>query len=228
LSLQQQELENLTRLASHDLQGPLLQVSAFSEVLRQELGETISKPVATSLHYITEGIQQMHALLQGLLAFSHLGQTTMQRVPVRLADCVQAALGMLRQQTEATQAEMVIAPLPEVLGDPTRLTQLYQHLLRNALQYVGTRPPRIRLTAQRQNALWLLGVHDNGIGLDQKYAEYIFMPFNRLHSTSAYKGTGIGLAMCRKIVERHGGRIWVESTPGQGATFYFTLYDVMA
>lgn len=222
-----QELDGLTRLASHDFQGPLLQVSAFSDVLRTQLGDNLSEPVARSLHYITEGVRQMHALVQDFLTFSRFGQAVIHHRPIALERCVRAALRALASQVEARQVAVVAEALPEVRGDPAMLTQLYQHLLSNALKYVGASPTVVRLTAERRDSMWVLGVHDNGIGIDRKYAEYVFRPFHRLHTNSEYAGTGIGLAICRTIVTRHSGRIWVESELGKGAALYFTIPNVV-
>ena len=133
------------------------------------------------------------------------------------------ALEALRIRIDETQAEVQREPLPTVNGDRTLLTQLYQNLLGNALKFISEKRPVVRLTAERHGTGYLLGVHDNGIGLDADYAEVIFKPFKRLHGLAEYDGTGIGLSICQKAVERHGGRIWVESEPGQGAHFFFTL-----
>ncbi len=142
---------------------------------------------------------------------------------VDLNDCVNHALDALHIRIDETEAEVILTPLPTVLGDATLLTQLYQNLLGNALKFVGNERPVIHLMAEREDDLWTLGVRDNGIGLDPVYAEQIFKPFKRLHGMATYPGTGIGLSICQKAVERHGGRIWVESELGQGAHFRFTI-----
>jgi light-regulated signal transduction histidine kinase (bacteriophytochrome) len=165
----------------------------------------------------------MRALVRDLLTLSHASQFDMTWTRFALDACVDTALQSLRLRVEETGATIERQPLPEIMGDATLLTQLYQNLLSNALKYQANGPPVIRLTAEPRGDVWLLGVQDNGIGIDPAYAEYIFTPFKRLHSRVEYAGTGMGLAICRKVVERHGGRIWVESRPGQGATFSFTL-----
>jgi light-regulated signal transduction histidine kinase (bacteriophytochrome) len=144
--------------------------------------------------------------------------------PVRLKDCVDRALETLDLRVKETHATILADELPELSIDKTLITQLYQNLLGNALKFVPPgRQPRIRLSAARRDGQWELGVEDNGLGLKSEYAERIFKPFQRLHSRGEYEGTGIGLAICKKAVERHGGAIWVESELGQGAHFKFTL-----
>ena len=142
---------------------------------------------------------------------------------MEVEECVRRSLANLRQQMVENGAQIRWDPLPTVMGDPTMLTQLYQNLICNALKFRGAIPPEVALTAEAQDGHWVLGVSDNGIGLEPAYAERIFGPFQRLHGMSEYEGNGIGLAICRKTVERHGGKIWVESEPGRGAHFKFTL-----
>jgi light-regulated signal transduction histidine kinase (bacteriophytochrome) len=147
----------------------------------------------------------------------------MQYAWVSLETCVNDALAALAVRIQETAASITRDPLPVVWGDATLLTQLYQNLLDNALKFVAHDRPIIHLSAERHAAQWVCGVQDHGIGLKSAYAEQIFAPFKRLHSRAEYEGTGIGLAICRKAIERHGGQIWVESEPGQGAHFKFTL-----
>jgi light-regulated signal transduction histidine kinase (bacteriophytochrome) len=147
---------------------------------------------------------------------------------VPLDECVDRALDSLEMRVQESGAEIVRDPLPMVTGDATLLTQLYQNLVGNALKFVeGGRPPRVHVTAVRRGDAWELGVEDNGIGIKQEYADRIFRPFQRLHNRGEYEGTGIGLAICKKAVERHAGEIWVESQPGQGSHFKFTLSSPM-
>lgn len=165
----------------------------------------------------------MLALVQNLTDFSLMGQVDMKRESIDLDLCVQDALKALGPRIEAAGAEVIYETLPDVMGDRFMLTQLYQNFIGNAVKFVDQSPPVIRLTAEHQANGWVLGVLDNGIGIDPVHAQSIFDPFKRLHSRSRYEGNGLGLAICRRIVRRHHGDIWVESSPGQGSHFKFTL-----
>jgi len=224
LSARNRELDQFTYVASHDLQEPLRKLIAFSKLLRQDLGVDLPEKAGQDLGFIIDASERMHVIVQDLLEFSRSSYSALERVPVRVDDCVNAALENLATRIEETNALIERVALPTVRGDMTLLTQLYQNLIGNALKFVrpGIRPV-IRLTSGVDEDGWELGVADNGIGIKPDYAEAIFAPFKRLHGRSEYEGTGIGLAICRKVLERHGGRIWVESEPGRGSHFKFTL-----
>lgn len=167
----------------------------------------------------------MQALINDLLAYSRVGTRGKPFVP---ADCAAVLAGVLADLNVALQesgAVVTHAALPSVRADATQLMQLFQNLIANAIKFRGERPPEIRVGAERGAGEWVFSVRDNGIGIEPQYFERVFGVFQRLHTRREYPGTGIGLAICKKIVERHGGRIWVESQPGQGSTFYFTLPD---
>ena len=217
------ELEQFAYVASHDLQEPIRSLVSFSTLLRKDLGGELSGAVAEDLSYITAAAKRMQRLIQDLLALSRVGRGAMKRELVALNDCVSQALEALRLRVEETQAQVHRAPLPKVTGDRTLLTQLYQNLIGNALKFTTAGEPVIEMSAQEDNGFWTLGVRDNGIGLKPEYAQQIFSPFKRLHGMTEFEGTGIGLAICQSCVERHGGKIWVESEPGKGAHFKFTL-----
>lgn len=223
LHLRNQELDEFTYIASHDLQEPLRKLIAFSDVLREDMKVGDRKEVDRDLVIITSAAQRMQTLVKDLLALSRSGRQTMAVEPVSLSDCVALVRDTFEVRIRDEHASIEQGELPTVTGDRTLLVQLYQNLIGNALKFHGDAPPQIRLTAEETPDGWLLGVADNGIGIKTEYAEQIFAPFKRLHGRSEYEGTGIGLAICRKIVERHGGRIWVESAPGEGAYFKFTL-----
>lgn len=220
-----EDLNEFTYVASHDLREPVRNLISYSALLREDLGDNLPTNVGEDLYFITDAAYRMQALIEDLLQFSRAGSAAMKCETIPLDRCVDDALLVLHARIEETGAQIERLPLPEVGGDPTLLTQLYQNLLGNALKFHGDAPPRIELTAERHDQHWLLGVRDHGIGIDAKYAEQIFAPFRRLHAMDAYEGTGIGLSICRKTIERHGGRIWVESQPGSGAHFQFTLPD---
>ena len=165
----------------------------------------------------------MSNLVDGMLALSRTGRSSIKNEAVALEDCVEHSLEALRTRLIDCGAQIDWDRLPNVTGDSFLLTQLYQNLLSNAMKFVEGKAPDIRLTAELDGARWVLGVKDNGIGIEPESAKQIFVLFRRLHGMTEYEGTGIGLAPCRKTVERHGGKIWVESDPGQGSHFRFTL-----
>lgn len=217
------ELNEFTYIASHDLQEPLRKLVIFSEWLVRDLGADLPERAAKDLTFISEAAQRMRALVQELLNLSRAGNRELKSEAVSLETIADQALEALALQVEESRAVITRDPLPEVQGDAVLLTQLYQNLISNALKYSEEFPPRIHLDAVLRDGKWLLGVRDNGIGINPEYAEQIFQPFKRLHGQGKFEGTGIGLAICRKVVERHHGRIWVESEEGKGAHFRFTL-----
>ncbi len=170
-----------------------------------------------------DGAKRMEQLIQDLLAYSRVGARGEPFQPTDCTALVQQALANLARTMQESGARVTYDPLPTVSGAAGQLIRLWQNLIGNALKYRSARPPQVHITVQPQGPQWLFAVQDNGIGFDPPQAERIFGVFERLHTRRAYPGTGIGLAICRKIVERHGGRIWAEGRPEEGATFYFTL-----
>ena len=223
LRLRNQELDEFTYIASHDLQEPLRKLIAFSDVLREDMAAKDPKEVDRDLEIITSAAHRMQTLVKDLLALSRSGRQSMAREPVSLSECVALVMDTLDVRVREENATINQDALPTVMGDRTLLVQLYQNLIGNALKFHGKSAPEVRLTAEETPEGWVFGVADKGIGIKSEYAEQIFAPFKRLHGRSEYEGTGIGLAICRKIVERHGGRIWVTSALGKGAHFKFTL-----
>lgn len=220
------ELDQFTYVASHDLQEPLRKVTAFSGMLRQDLGDSLPERADKDLGFILDAARRMQKLVQDLLALSRSGRMAMKWEKISLDHCADQAIETLAMRIKESRAEILRDDLPEVWGDRTMLTQLYQNLFSNALKFKSPNRPLIRLTAERIDGQLVLGVKDNGIGVEPKYAEHIFAPFKRLHGRGEYEGTGIGLAICCKTIERHGGTIWVESKPGKGAHFKFTIGEV--
>ncbi len=218
------ELDEFTNVASHDLQEPLRTLSAFSNLLRKDLGNSLPEQAAKDLAFITDAAKRMQTLIQGLLALSRTGRVAKKREKVSLAECANRALEALAVRVEETGAQVTRDKLPDVWGDSTLLTELYQNLIGNALKFSREQRPIIWLTFEEQGGNQIFGVRDNGIGIEPKYAEEIFKPFRRLRGRAEYEGSGIGLAICRRIVERHGGKIWVESETGKGAHFRFTIF----
>ncbi|MBI1897934.1 MAG: PAS domain-containing protein, partial [Acidobacteria bacterium] len=218
------DLQQFAHVTSHDLQEPLRVIGGYARLLSERYRGRFDPDADEFLDYISDGANRMTALVRDLLAYSRLGSREPVQGRVALAEVVEWALGNLRMAIEESAAVISARELPEVAGDEFLLVQLFQNLLGNAIKYRGSGPPRIDVTAERRGKEWLVSVRDNGIGIGREYHERIFGVFKRLHG-ALYPGTGMGLAICRRIVERHGGRIWVESEPGSGATFFFTLPD---
>jgi PAS domain S-box-containing protein len=217
------ELQQFAYVASHDLQEPLRMVASYTQLLARRYRGRLDADADEFIAFAVDGAPRRQRLINDLLAYSRVGTQGRPLEPVacdRVLDQVLADLGAAIAESGAV---ITRDPLPLVRADPLQLGQLFQNLLSNAIKFRGSAPPRIHVGAAREGDRWRLWVQDSGIGIAPEYAERIFAIFQRLHTQQEYPGTGIGLAICKKIVERHGGRIWVESAPGQGATFYFTL-----
>ncbi len=224
LEARNSELDQFTYVVSHDLQEPLRKLISFSRLLHEDLGADLPEDAAKDLYFITDAADRMQKLVQDLLALSRIGRTAVKKDSVRCDDCVDAALESLSQKIEETGARIIRDPLPEIVGDKGLLTRLYQNLIENALKFSDTHEPEVRITAQQTDNGRILGVEDNGIGIEAKYADQIFLPFKRLHSRDSFPGTGIGLSICKKITDLMEGRIWVESDgPGTGSRFKFSF-----
>jgi signal transduction histidine kinase/ribosomal protein L29 len=223
LQRQNSEFDTLTYMANHDLQEPLRKLVTFSGLLRKDLGEHLPERAAQDLFFITDAATRMRLLIQNLLELAHVKNATMHCEPIPLESCVDRAMEQLAARIQATQATITRERLPMVWGEPRMLTQLYYQLFSNALKFYRSPAPIIHCTVELQKQRLILGVQDHGIGIAPEYAEQIFTPFTRLHGRSEYGGTGLGLTICQEIVARHGGRMWTESTPGEGAHFRFTL-----
>jgi PAS domain S-box-containing protein len=224
LTRSNKDLEQFAYVASHDLQEPLRAVAGFVELLRRSAGNSLDSKAAGYMEFAVDGAKRMQLLINGLLEYSRVGQDEKhEKTSARAA--LDAAMKYLRTAIEESGAEVAADELPAVYFDSTQLTQLFQNLLGNAIKFRGKANPQIHIGAKRENDRWQFAVSDNGIGIEPEYADRIFLIFQRLHGRGNYPGTGIGLAICKKIVERHKGRIWVESKPGEGSTFYFTIPD---
>lgn len=217
------ELEQFAYVASHDLQEPLRMISSYSQLLARRYKGQLDEKADRWIDYAVEGANRMQKLISDLLAYSRVGSRGADPVEVSLADPFRAALHNILAMVAETKARVTWDPLPTVKVDSTQMTQVFQNLLSNAVKFRGQERPHVQVSAHQKGSEWLISVRDNGIGISPEYWDRIFVIFQRLHRRTEYEGTGIGLAICRKIVERHGGRIWVESLPGQGSTFFFTL-----
>ncbi len=217
------ELEQFAYVSSHDLQEPLRMVSSYVQLLSRRYKGKLDSDADEFISFAVEGVNRMKVLINDLLAFSRVGTRGNEFVPVALEETLEKVVRNLQIIIEDSEASITHDALPQVLADDGQMVQLFQNLVGNAIKFHGEAPPKVHVGVRHEGDHWLLFVRDNGIGIDPQFSERVFIIFQRLHSREEYEGTGIGLAICRKIVERHGGRIWVESEPGKGATFYFTL-----
>jgi light-regulated signal transduction histidine kinase (bacteriophytochrome) len=198
-------------------------VASYTQLLARRYGDQLDADAHEFIDYAVDGARRMQALINDLLAYSRVGTRGAEFTPTDCNQIVDQVVGDLGAAIEDEQAVVTRGDLPTINADTLQLSQLFQNLIGNAIKFHGERAPRVEVTAERRDRDWLFAVRDNGIGIEPEYADRIFVIFQRLHSRAEYAGTGIGLAICKKIVERHGGRIWMESTPGTGTTFYFTL-----
>jgi len=217
------ELEQFAYVASHDLQEPLRMVASYTQLLGKRYGDKLDGDAREFMAYIIDGAARMKQLIEDLLAYSRVGTRGKEFRPVKLDVVVSRARTSLRAALEESGGELTSDALPEVEGDELQLFQLMQNLVGNALKFHGAAPPRVHVSALEKEHEYVISVQDNGIGIDPQYFERIFMVFQRLHDKGEYPGTGIGLAICKKVVDRHGGHLWVESAPGKGSCFKFSL-----
>ncbi len=217
------ELEQFAYVASHDLQEPLRKVASFCQALQQRYGGQLDARADQYIDFAVDGAKRMQILINDLLAFSRIGRGGRGPERTALADALADARAALAGALEDSGARIEAGELPSVRGDRAQLASLFQNLIGNAVKFRGSSPPLVRIQAERRDGLWELTCSDNGIGIAPEYAERIFLIFQRLHTRERYEGSGIGLALCRKIVEYHGGRIWLDHDYREGARFRFTL-----
>ena len=218
------ELQQFVNAAAHDLRSPLNSVNAIAQMLAAQFERELGPRGGELVSYLTDGMGRIRRLLDDLVDFaraSHFDQTTAR--PLSLDVPLQAAIQNLQADIDRAGAEVTFEPLPVVAVHESHAVQVFQNILGNAIKYRGPEAPRVHVSAKRKDSEWLISVADNGMGIDPGYLDQIFRPFKRLHSESAYPGSGIGLAACEKIVKGYGGRIWAESEPGKGSTFFFAL-----
>jgi PAS domain S-box-containing protein len=217
------ELQDFAYIVSHDLQAPLRAVRGFAELLHGRVKDQFDEEANELMGYIIESARHMQDLIKSLLDYSRVQTRGKPLEPTDAAAAVRQAVSHLRLEIEDTSAVVTLGDLPTVMADHTQLVQVFQNLIDNAIKFRRDGPPRIHVQAEKQGGEWLFSVRDNGIGIPPDHVQRIFGVFKRLHLREEYPGIGVGLAICKRIVERHGGRIWVESEVGQGSVFYFTL-----
>jgi hypothetical protein len=217
------DLQQFAYVASHDLLEPLRMVTSYLELLNRKYGTHLDEQGREFVALALDGARRMNDLIHDLLAYARLDVRGGSFVPVDSEATLGGALANLKIAVQESGAVINHSPLPKVRADPVQLTQVFQNLIGNALKFHGKEPPRIDIGAERRGSDWLFHVQDNGIGIEPQQFERIFIIFQRLHTRAEYAGTGMGLAICKRIIDRHGGRIWVESAPGKGARFLFTL-----
>jgi PAS domain S-box-containing protein len=226
LARSNKDLEQFAYVASHDLQEPLRAVSGFVELLRRSLEKSLDAKTSEYMNFSIDGAKRMQSLINGLLEYSRIGTQGKKPQKVNSKEALDEGLARLQASIQESGAKITADDLPTVYFDDLQLARLFQNLVGNAIKFRGEQTPQIHISAVRQDAGWQFAVRDNGIGIEPQYAERIFMIFQRLHTRKVYPGTGIGLSICKKIIERHGGKIWVESVKEQGSTFYFTVPDI--
>jgi signal transduction histidine kinase len=217
------ELEQLAYVASHDMQEPLRMVASYLQLLAQRYQGQLDADADEFIGYAVDGAKRMQALINDLLAYSRVGTKARPFQPTDCNEIVDIALGNLVLAIKETGALIRVGPLPRLMGDPSQLRQLFQNLIANAIKFRRAEPPTVDISAEPAGDAWRFRVTDNGIGIAEEYHERIFVLFQRLHGRADYPGTGIGLAICKKIVERHGGEISLQSTLGGGTTFFFNI-----
>ncbi len=218
-----ENLQHFAYIASHDLQEPLRMVTSYTQLLERRYKDKLDDSAIDFINFAMEGASRMKQLINALLAYSRVDTRGKPFESLNCEDILETVLSNLRVSIMETNAEITNDPLPNIMVDNTQMIQLFQNLIGNAIKFKGDNPPRIHVSAKKENHEWIFSVKDNGIGIDKKYFERIFVIFQRLHTREEYSGSGIGLAICKKIVERHGGKIWVESELEKGTTFYFSI-----
>ena len=217
------ELEKFAYIASHDLREPLRSLTGFAQLLHKRNHGVLSKESEEFIENIIQGAQRMNTLISGLLEYSRIASVGKPFTNVNLTDLIKKVRSDLKISIEENNAEFLLFDLPDIYCDELQIRQLFQNLISNGIKFRSESDPIIKISAERSDRHWLFKIEDNGIGIDMKFKDQVFQIFSRLHAQDKYQGSGIGLSVCKKILERHGGQIWLESTPGRGTTIFFTI-----
>lgn len=219
-----EDLEQLLYVVSHDLNEPLRTVTAYIQLIQKNIEKGTTKDLNEFMNFVLDGTQRMQSMIQDLVQLSRINKETVPLSEVDLSEVIKISVAQLNSKIKELDAKVIYDDLPKLKGDTSQLIRLFTHLIDNALKFKApSRKPEIKISVEKREPGYLFSVTDNGIGIDKEFYERIFIIFQRLHSRGEYGGTGIGLALCKKIVERHGGEIRVESEAGKGSTFYFTI-----
>jgi light-regulated signal transduction histidine kinase (bacteriophytochrome) len=219
------ELQQFAYIASHDLQTPLRAISGFAQLLQKQQQGKLGEKADHQIQHIVGGVKRMQTLINDLLSYARVEANPRPLCPTDMNAVFQDVVGLLSAAISETGGQVTRAELPTVVGDRGQLVQLLQNLIGNGLKFHGGHPPLVHVSAERTVEGWMFSVRDNGIGIPPQHHERIFEIFRRLHSQQEYPGTGIGLAVCKRVVHRHGGRIWLKSDCGEGTTFFFSIPD---
>jgi light-regulated signal transduction histidine kinase (bacteriophytochrome) len=223
LEIQNRELEQFAYVASHDLQEPLRMINSYLQLRANKYKDKLDPKANEFIDFALDGSSRMKNLINGLLEFSRLNNTSLSKT-ININAVLSTVIKNLSQEIEETNAVITYNDLPEILGDANLFIKLFHHLISNAIKFKSNDAPQISITAKKVDNGYCFAVKDNGIGIPKKYSEKIFIIFQRLHAKHIYPGAGIGLAVCKKIIEKYNGKIWVDSEPNEGSTFYFTIY----
>ncbi|MBI1280507.1 MAG: PAS domain S-box protein [Anaerolineaceae bacterium] len=223
LTRSNEQLEQFAYVASHDLQEPLRMITSYLQLLERRYKSQLDQDATDFIAYAVDGATRMKALINDLLAYSRVKTGEQNFAQFDSTKALEQAITNLQMQIKETAAEITYGSLPGIVGNEAQFVQLFQNLLSNSIKFHGENPPKVKVSAELNGNVWKFSIQDNGIGIEPQYVDRIFIIFQRLHTKDRYPGTGIGLAICKKVVEHHGGRIWAESTPGTGTTFWFTV-----
>jgi len=217
------ELEQFASLASHDMQEPLRMITGYLDLLQRRYADQLDPDAREFIRYAVEGSQRMKNLIRDVLSLSRAGTRPLSKRRIAAQEVLGSALANLNTAISERRAVITASDLPQIVADPGLLAQVFQNLIANAIKFTRNETPRVHISAERRAGEWLFSVRDNGIGIDPAHRERVFRIFERLDASEEFPGSGVGLAICQKIIERHGGRIWVDSAPGQGSVFHFTI-----
>ena len=220
------DLQQFAYVASHDLKTPLRSIGGFVQILERNYGDKLDEKALGLIHRTSSAVQRLEQLTEDLLSYARVNSEVRPFAIVNCAEMADEVIGLLDAAIRGSAAQVTAGELPSVMGDRTQLVQLLLNLIGNGIKYCRDRAPVVHFSAVRGNGEWVFSVTDNGIGIDARFHAKIFEVFKRLHSQSEYSGTGIGLAVCRRVVERHGGKIWITSIVGKGSTFSFSIPDI--